>query len=276
VAISRADHAFLTGTRAAAVANRYAEALANAHDFARTATRAQLEIFRKVGVRTNFVDAALAAIDAPTAPAASPSVPSASVKPGRVLLFTGHMVDAIERKTPRFPRTAAAEATARKMILESLQKERGLETGRMIGIAGGACGGDILFHELCKDMEIETRLLLALPKEKFSATSVLHGGADWVERYNQLLDRISPRVLAEEEDLPLWLRTKAEYGIWSRNNLWLLFNALALDAKYLTLIALWDRGQADGPGGTKDLVQLVTSRGHKVEILPAETLAQAT
>jgi hypothetical protein len=32
------------------------------------------------------------------------------VNKGRVLLFTGHMVDAEDRATRRFPRTAAAEA----------------------------------------------------------------------------------------------------------------------------------------------------------------------
>jgi hypothetical protein len=54
----------------------------------------------------------------------------------------------------------------------------------------------------------------------------------------------------------------------------MLFNALALDAKSLTLIALWDNGPADGPGGTRDLVAQVTSRGHKVDRLPAERLRE--
>jgi len=277
-AISRADHAFLTGARPAAAANKYAEALANATDFARGSTRAQLDIFRKVGVRIPFVDAALEVIDRLVGPVGPPSTPAAAPKPtapGRVLLFTGHMIDASGRATPRFPRTPAAEAAAHRMIRERVEEERGLETGPIIGIAGGACGGDILFHEVCEEMGIETRVLLALPKDKFSAKSVVHGGADWVERYQRLLARVPPRVLAEEEDLPLWLRAKGGYVIWTRNNLWMLFNALALDATNLTLIALWDGGPADGPGGTKDLVQLANQRGHKVAILPAERLKQA-
>ena len=70
----------------------------------------------------------------------------------------------------------------------------------------------------------------------------------------------------------MWLRRKKEYDIWRRNNLWMLFNALALNAKTLTLIALWDQGKADGPGGTEDLVRQVGSRGYKVVRLPAERL----
>src|SRR5262245_1326587 len=64
--------------------------------------------------------------------------------PEHVLLFTGHMVDAPGRKSPRFPRTTAAEEAARQMIQESIQKQRPLEAGRIVGVAGGACGGDIL------------------------------------------------------------------------------------------------------------------------------------
>jgi hypothetical protein len=44
-----------------------------------------------------------------------------------------------------------------------------------------------------------------------------------------------------------------DYSIWQRNNLWMLFNGLALNLP-LTLLALWDQGPSDGPGGTTDLV----------------------
>ena len=208
------------------------------------------------------------------APGSKESAPAKATPPDRVLLFTGHMVDSTERKTPRFPRTPAAEAAAREMIKASIERERQLEPGRLVGVAGGACGGDILFHEICEELGIETRLLLALPQGKFSAESVQQGDRDWVERYNRLCYRLPLRVLAEEKALPVWLSGKADYQIWSRNNLWMLFNALALNARSLTLIALWDGGPADGPGGTQDLVQLVTARGHKVDRLPAERLAQ--
>ena len=74
----------------------------------------------------------------------------------------------------------------------------------------------------------------------------------------------------------MWLRGKSDYSIWQRNNLWMLFNALALTAKSLTLIALWDNGPADGPGGTNDLGAQVANRGYKVDRLPAERLKEFT
>jgi hypothetical protein len=123
-------------------------------------------------------------------------------------------------------------------------------------------------------MGIESRLFLALPQGAFSATSVQHAGKDWVERYNRLCARVTPRILGETRDLPVWLRSQTDYNIWQRNSLWMLFNALALDASAVTLIALWDGGPADGPGGTRDLVKQMSDRGHKVDRLPAERLKQ--
>jgi hypothetical protein len=281
-AISKADFGFLTGLKPKPVARKYLDALATAPTFGRTSARAQAEIFQKVGVRLEFVDEVLAAIAElarTSAPSGDQQPKSGTPKPpgpDRVLLFTGHLIDAPNRKTPRFPPTRAAEAEARRMIRESIEAERTLEAGLLIGVAGGGCGADILFHEICEEMGIETRLFLALPQGEFSAASVQHGGKDWVERYHRLCARLKPRVLGQSEELPVWLRGKEDYTIWQRNNLWMLFNALALDARSLTLIALWDNGPADGPGGTQDLVAQVSARGHKVDRLPAENLKQFT
>jgi hypothetical protein len=85
---------------------------------------------------------------------------------------------------------------------------------------------------------------------------------------------VPPRILAQDKELPIWLRSKTDYDIWQRDSLWMYFSALALDSPALTLIALWDGGPADGPGGTKHLFELVKSHGHKVERLAAERLKE--
>ena len=194
-------------------------------------------------------------------------------KAPRVLLFTGHMIDKPGRE-PRFPNTPAAEAQARRMIRDEVVKEQALANARIVGISGGACGADILFHEICAELNIPTELYLALPPDQFCVTSVAHAGPDWIERFEALYKRLAPHVLGNTEELPVWLRAKPNYGIWQRNNLWMLFNALAKNSEDLTLIALWDRGKADGPGGTEDLVAQVRQRGQKALILPAERLRE--
>ena len=264
--IGDGDYAFLTASRPKAVAQRYRDALAGAPGFAASSVRDQLEIFRELDVRTPFVQEALAAI-----PRIAEDPPAAQLP--RALMFTGHMVDGSDRKTARFPNTKIAEETARQLIEDAVKAEAALAPQGLIGIAGGACGGDMLFHEVCAALKIETRLLLALPAPEFCVASVAQGGSEWIERYHQLCQRVPPRVLSESEQLPVWLRAKKDYSIWQRNNLWILFNALALNAENVTLLALWDGGKADGPGGTEDLIEQVRIRGHKNVVIPAGELA---
>jgi hypothetical protein len=267
--ISAADLLFLTATRPKAVSRKYRQALAEAPSFAVDVVRDQINIFAQLGVRLPFVAEALSVTGAGESHALSTG------KKPRVLMFTGHMVDADDRGTPRFPRTPAAEAEAKAMIRNAVLRERDLAGDELTGIAGGACGGDILFHEVCAELEIPTRLFLAVTKDQFVVASVRHAGPAWVERFNNLCDRVTPRELGDSTQLPIWLRTTKGYSIWQRNNLWMLFNALAMDLP-LTLIALWDEGPADGPGGTRDLVAQVAKRGQKVERLPAERLKELT
>ncbi len=270
--ISAADLAFVTGVRPTAVAQRYRKALSGAPAFAVSTVRDQVEIFQRLDLRTPFVTETLTVLtDLEAAGAPSPAAPA---KLGRVLFFTGHMVDAPARPEPRFPPGPKAEAEARRLIKEAVVTEREREPGSVVGVAAGACGGDILFHEICAELGIPTRLFLALPKDEFSRESVQQGGPQWVERFHRLCERLPPRVLADSKMLPGWLRGQKDYNIWQRNNLWMLFNALALEPQQLTLIALWDEGRADGPGGTEDLVAQVRARGYKVERLPAERLKQ--
>jgi hypothetical protein len=68
------------------------------------------------------------------------------------------------------------------------------------------------------------------------------------------------------------LQGKAGYGIWQRNNMWMLHNALALGRDKVTLIALWDGQKGDGPGGTEHMVATARGRGAKVVILDTKRL----
>ena len=256
--ISRADLSFLTADRPAQVGTAYRNGLANAGPFEIDAARRNLLLFRELGVLSANVEAALREMNQ-----AAPDKPAAL--PVRVILFTGHMLDAPgrEKDKARFPNTPEAVAEARKMIEEAVKKEMSENGGVAFGIAGGACGSDILFHEVCNVLNIPTQLLLALPEAQFQAESVNRGGVDWVMRYQQLCQRVTPRVLAESKDLPRW----------QRNNLWMMFNALATQARNLTLIALYNREKdPDGPGGTAHLVNVAANWGFKTVELDARQL----
>ena len=61
----------------------------------------------------------------------------------RVFLFSGHMIDALDRKVPRFP--PAKEAVAARAIAQVLDGQGACAND--LGITEGACGGDLLFAE---------------------------------------------------------------------------------------------------------------------------------
>jgi len=254
--ISAADLCCLTSDKPKRVAATYRKALAGAGAFAAESARAQLDLYQLLGVLPANVAEALKEFPAPQPPRS---------KQERVLLFTGHMIDKPGRAEPRFP--AAKEDVARQAIREAIEKERAIAP-IAYGISGGASGGDILFHEVCAELGIPTLLYLALPREEYIVASVKSAGPQWVERFNQLLNKHpETRILSETEDLPSWLVGRDEYGIWQRNSLWLLHNALAEQDQSVTLIALWNGQSGDGPGGTADLVDQAGRRGAKVVIL---------
>jgi tetratricopeptide repeat protein len=265
--ISRGDLLFLTSDRPAQVGRCYRTALVNASQFEIGAARRNVQLFDDLGLRPDSVKAALQEMQvARTVPAPPPA---------RVVLFTGHMLDPPGRKAEnaRFPRTSEAEKKARDMIEAALRKEMGEPDGITLGLAGAACGSDILFHEVCELLGIPTLVYLALPEPKFQIESVDRGGPLWVERYKKICERMQPRVLMESKDLPRWLIDKKGYDIWQRNNLWMMFNVLAMNARRTTLVALYNRERdPDGPGGTAHLVEIASKWGFKTIELDAREL----
>ncbi len=261
--VSEADLKFLTSTKEKRVAQAYREALAGAKDFVGAAARKQVALYGELGLFESNTREILDLIPEP----------KQSVQQGRrVVLFTGHRVDAAERAEPRFP--PDKEDMAREWIRAAVAAEQERAGGApLLGIAGGASGGDILFHEVCAELGIESRMFLALPQPDFIAASVADGGPDWVRRFNDLQPTTKPELLHDGDDLPPWLRSKQDYNIWQRSNLWMLHTAFALGER-VVLIALWNRAPGDGAGGTQDMTERAQERGARVEILEALKLVE--
>jgi hypothetical protein len=270
--ISTADLALLTRLAPARVTERYRQALTGAERFHLDACRRQLVIFTRLGVLVDAASAAMAVVDEfDRGLSPDPQVSS----PGRVMVFTGHRIDTPGRTSARFPREAEGEA--RRMIVDAVAAERTKANGDVVGLAGGASGADILFHEVCAEQGIKTQLFIVGSRDAYVRESVQDAGPQWVERFDRLHATLPVRVLGDSQgtlELPRWLRPAKNYSIWERNNRWILNNALVHRASRVTLIALWNRQIApDGPGGTQDMVKTVEERGAKVVRLDAEPLA---
>jgi hypothetical protein len=251
VEISTADLICLTSGRPNRVGQAYKKALADASDQARDAVRRQLALYQGLGILKDNIQAALDNI--------APSAGQVQETPPRVILFTGHRIDAPGRSMPRFP--AAKEKQGRALIFDAVAKEKEKASGKLMGLTGGASGGDILFHEVCEELDIPSQMYLVLPKNEYIKASVADGGPDWVERFNRLYGKLKPKILSDSDRLPRWLRAKKDYNIWQRSNLWMLHNALAVSQDHLTLVALWNGATGDGPGGTEDMVARAKDRG---------------
>ncbi|MEQ8329431.1 MAG: trypsin-like peptidase domain-containing protein [Longimicrobiales bacterium] len=165
-----------------------------------------------------------------------------------VAAFVGHMTDAPDRPTPRFPERCVA--SVRKGIAASLREHQ-----IRIGYCSGARGADLLFVRELDRRGGEVNVILPFPREAFVAASV---GPDpeWIEEFNELLDRerVEVETLLDEDPgteegrIAAFVRCNRE--IRERA----LARAVQLDQEPV-LVHVWNGEPGDGSGGTADLVR---------------------
>lgn len=183
----------------------------------------------------------------------------------KVFLFSGHMIDAPGRETPRFP--ASKEPVASDAIAETLDAQ--VCGASDLGVCGGACGGDLIFAELVLARGAHLEMLLPFDESTFLRESVDFAGPQWRERFFAVKDnpntttRYAPDVLGK---LP------EGTDPYERENRWLLDTALAFGPSKVEFICLWNGGGGDGPGGTKHMVDEVKAAGARVYWLDTRTL----
>lgn len=167
------------------------------------------------------------------------------------------MIDAADRPNPRFP--PHKEAAVKEKIKRALQEIKSHHAGDLLGIAGGANGGDIIFHEMCDALQIPSEMYLALPEGPYKEASVSFSGKEWEQRFDRLLDR--PMHILNPEN-------HSDMGtVWERTNIWMLHNALSHGGSRMTLLALWDRQNGGGPGGTWHMVDVAKKEMAEIKIL---------
>jgi hypothetical protein len=163
-----------------------------------------------------------------------------------IVLFAGHRVDEPGRTPPRFPPKCEPKA---RLAIESVLCSIA-EQGPVLGIAGAADGGDILFHEVCEDLGIESEICLALPAPEYVHTSVQ---VSWTERFHRLLKR-HPSATLES----------CSSDVWLADHEWQLRRAIARHPSRIILVALLEKEERDTPGGTSGMVRIAQECGVKV------------
>jgi hypothetical protein len=186
-------------------------------------------------------------------------MPDTSAEPLRkIVLFSGHMIDAPGREKPRFP--PDKEPIAARAIEEALDK---LGVGPAdLAICGGACGGDLLFAETALARGARLELYIPFDEPTFLEKSVDFANHNWRARYSAAKAR-AVLHLAPSELSPI----REGEDAYERNNGWMLDSALRFGAGKVDFVCLWNGEGGDGPGGTRHMMDAVRSRGGRTSWL---------
>ena len=183
------------------------------------------------------------------------SLVQADQPPNSVLLFSGHMIDAPDRKAPRFP--PEKEGVAAAAIAKTLA-EIGARRGDL-AICGGACGGDLLFAESCLARGMRLELYIPFDEPTFLAYSVDFADADWHKRYLAAKSAATLHVMPDElGPLP------RDENPYERNNRWMLDSAARFGGEKIAFICLWNGQGGDGPGGAHHFMDEAARRTKRI------------
>ncbi len=231
------------------VKDAYKKAIACAEEdwFALNSTLAQLRLLNDLGFRPDCVLAGIATFER-SLQRLKP--PKEQWQPRRVLLFSGHMVDAPDRPTPRFPldKVPVAEAEIAKAL-----DQLGAGPGDL-ALTQGASGGDLLFAEACQARGVELQLMQPFPEPDFIERSVAPAAGDWRSRYYAVKAKLEPE--RPPRCMPKELG-ESDRDPYERCNLWLLYTALADGPEKVRFVCLWNGQRGDGPGGSEHMIQEV-------------------
>jgi hypothetical protein len=185
-----------------------------------------------------------------------------------VLIYTGHMIDAPGRATPRFP--ADAEGAVRARIRQRLE-----QLGPVAAYGSAACGADILCLECMHELGGELHIVLPFPVDDFVHQSVaIHPDGRWRERFERLLD-LADEVLVISDQTPSSGVASFEYANLVMTGLARL-RADMLETRVEGL-AIWDGTDSGGTGGTGSVVELWRRRGVPLgRVTPTTGLNDAT
>lgn len=242
----------------------YEEAIAkNDKDwFALHSCRAQLELLRDLDFRPEHVETGIATFERALQKMAKPED---RWKPRRVFLFSGHMIDAPGRQSPRFP--AEKESVAAQKIAEVLDKLGACPED--LALTQGACGGDLLFTEACQQRRVTIEWLQPFDEPEFIQRSVVCRGETWRDRYLAAKATLTTGIRSAPDQLG-----PSPTGVdpFERCNLWLLYTALAYGIDKVWFICVWNGGGGDGVGGTAHMYQEVKRRTGQVAWIDSRSL----
>ena len=247
---------------------KYAIAVSENNWFELDSSRQQLLILEDLGFRPKEVKAAINIFNRALEKMKKPET---TMQPESVFLFSGHMIDAPERKEKRFPNEQkyidiAANAIAAKLDELGAAKED-------IALCGGACGGDLLFAESCLEHGLHLEIRIPFEEPTFLHNSVSFAGHIWQDKFYKVKNNPNTKLYVMPQEIGVPPKSMDSYA---RNNLWQLYTALSLRPEMapekVHFICLWNGKEGHGPGGTKDMYDQISKHLGRAYVLDTNEL----
>ncbi|MCC6835316.1 MAG: DUF4071 domain-containing protein [Cytophagales bacterium] len=166
--------------------------------------------------------------------------------PPVVVAFSGHMIDAPGRETPRFP--SAIEQQVKQSIQAALNT-----LNASVGYCSLACGADILFAEAIAERGGEVQVILPFAEQDFVKISVEFARANWVQRFMDIKTKYPHTIITQEKyggnDDLFSLLGKSIFG-----SAILRSRSYQQEPFLLTVLSEFDLKRKEG--GTRDTLQL--------------------
>jgi class 3 adenylate cyclase len=193
---------------------------------------------------------------------------------GRVLAFTGHMIDAPARREAGLPERFPADPALEEAVRRAIDRELA-ELNAAVGYGSAACGSDILFAEAMLARGAELHLVLPYDRDDFYRTSVDFGAEEW----SGWRDRCD-RVLAAATEVHYATREP-----YLGDDVLLAFQSAIIQglararARQLDLephaLGVLDPAAAALVGGTADFLQRWAAGGGEARVIDLTTLRAA-
>ncbi|MCF6312146.1 MAG: TRAFs-binding domain-containing protein [Verrucomicrobiales bacterium] len=167
----------------------------------------------------------------------------------RVVIFSGHLIDAPDRAQPRFPTSSLPHAI--KEIHRTLE-----QWSPLIACCSAAPGADLIFCEQVIATSNQLRIVLPFDLKTFRHYILESSDQQWLDRFDLVISQAISVVTASHGDYHESLQGPAIYDFVNRIILGsALFESQSLEVPLQTL-ALWDGLPAPAPGGTADCIAL--------------------
>jgi len=176
-----------------------------------------------------------------------------------VLLFTGHLLDSMDRISSRFPYRLISEV--RRMIAGEIKSFRHTQE-HQIAVSSLAAGSDILFAEAALEAGIPLHIYLSHPPAEFVDRSVLYakhheneGSDEWIDRFGTSINQaVSINVVEPNGD-------QHPYAACNEEMLRHALHFTDQQKDRILALAMMERGSEIKTGGAADFAQEIESVG---------------